>query len=204
MRAERITGSELESHWDCDNRLGDDVWLGDRVRLGNDVRLGDRVRLGNDVRLGNGVWLGSRVCLGHDVRLGDDVWLGNGVQLGDYVELGNGVRLGNGVWLGDGVRLGNGVRLGACVRLGDSVRLGDYVQVPVYQSWSFAIHWHSPGTIRAGCLIKPFDWCTANVRQVAAEHGYPPDEQERYAGYVEQIIAWEKVMGDKIGFARPD
>ena len=192
MRAERITGSELESHWDCDNRLGNGVWLGDRVRLGACVRLGDRVRLGNDVRLGacvrlgdgvrlgNGVWLGSRVCLGHDVRLGDDVWLGNGVQLGARVQIGDDVCLGHGV------------------------RLGDDVSIPVYKSYRYAIHWHSPGTIRAGCLIKPFDWCTANVRQVAAEHGYPPDEQERYAWYVEQIIAWEKVMGDKIGFARPD
>ena len=170
--------------------VGDDVRLGASVRLGNSVRLGDFVRLGDDVQLGDFVRLGASVRLGNSVRLGASVRLGDGVRLGDDVQL------------GASVRLGDGVRLGYSVRLGHDVRLGDDVQVPVYQSWSFAIHWHSPGTIRAGCLIKPFDWWFEHRRYLAERHRIPPDEQERYAGYVEQIIAWEKLMGDKIGWVK--
>jgi bifunctional N-acetylglucosamine-1-phosphate-uridyltransferase/glucosamine-1-phosphate-acetyltransferase GlmU-like protein len=121
-----------------------------------------------------------------------------------YCYVGDDVQLGDDVRLGAGVRLGARVRLGNDVQLGASVRLGDDVSIPVYKSYRYAIHWHSPGTIRAGCLIKPFDWCTANVRQVAALHGYPPDEQERYAGFIRQIIEWEKIMGDKVGLVRLD
>ena len=80
--------------------------------------------------------------------------------------------------------------------------MGDYVWLPVYRSHKHSIHWHAPGTIRAGCIVEPFDWWLKNVRPVADVHGYPPDEQERYVFFVEQIIAWEKVMGDKIGWVK--
>ena len=153
-----------------------------------DCYVGLCAHLEDDVRMGKGVWLGDCVWLGNDVRLGE------GVRMGDHTHV------GGRAWLGDGAQLGFGVQVGSGVRLGVGVRLGNYVSIPVYKSYNYAIHWHSPGMIRAGCIIKPFGWCLSNVRQVAAAHGYPPDEQARYAFFIEQIIEWETAMGDKVGW----
>ena len=123
----------------------------------------------------------------------------NYVKIGNDVEIGNDVKIGDDVEIGKYVEIGDGVKLGDYVEIGKYVKIGNGVSVPVYKSSYYAIHWFSPGYIRSGCIVKPFEWWIENVKRCAEEYGYNKRQQEQYAFFVDRIIAWEKAMGDLLG-----
>lgn len=128
--------------------------------------------------------------------------IGDGVEISDWVEISDRVEIGYGAKIGDGVEIGDWANIGDLVNIGDWVKIGDRVTLPIFCSATFPIHWHSPGHIRYEYIVKPFDWWTENITLCAKAHKYTLAEQNQYELFVAQIIKWEKVMGNKLGWAK--
>ena len=176
--------------------IGDDVQIGDGAKIGDRARIGHGAHIGVRARIGHGAHIGDRVVIGDGAHIGVRARIGHGAHIGVRARIGHGAQIGDGANIGYGAKIGDGVVIGYGANIGDRARINEQVFLPIYRAARYQIHWHSVGHIRSGCIIRPIYWWRDNVVRCAEEHGYSEQQQQLYACFVEQIIAWEKVMLD--------
>lgn len=198
------------------SHIGPNVILGRGVEIGNGVSIGNDTILDNNVciedlaQIGNQVKVGVNSVVGFRSQLDDFSWAGHNVKIYEYATIGYKAAISRNTIIGDNVRINkmafvdyncvlkNGASLDADIVIGPNVGVGVDINVPIFRSASYSMHWFAPNTIKSGCIIKPFKWWEENVERCAEEHGYDTFQQKEYAMYVKQIIEWQNQMGSKV------